>query len=227
MKKSVIMQLLVILLIAMIPVIGCGESDQVDLPNLKVGDQWVFRITSGESEHTMNVAVTGEDVVNGRDCYVFEVSVEPSFEGLIDLMTIKRDKATMEEITVQKSGEYMDTPYTISMIYSYIISGENPYPLELGKEYKEIVTMNSTTTIEGEDPETETEENTYIYKIEAIEEITVPAGTFECFKIVKYDEEGTNVIQESWASDEIKQYTVKKIDYASGKTTELKSYSLL
>lgn len=223
MKKSVIIQLLIILLIAMVPVIGCGESEQVGLPDLKVGDQWVFRITSEKIEHTMNVEVAGEDVVNGRDCYVFEVSVEPPFEGLIDHMTIKRDKSTMEEITV----EFMYTRYKTSMIYSYEISGVNPYPLEVGKEYTEIVTMNSTTTIEGEDPETETEENTYIYRIEKIEEITVPAGTFECFKIVKYDEDGTNVIQESWASDEIKQYTVKKIDYESGKTTELKSYSLL
>lgn len=227
MKKSVILQVMLILLIAMIPITGCGDGGGET--KLKTGDTWEFRITSDEIEYTMNHEVAGEEIVDGIDCYIFEISVEPPYKGLIDVMTVKRDKATMEQITVQKSGEYMDTPYIILTNYSYEYTEVYPYPLKVGKEYKEIVTMTSTITAQGETrqvPE-KPEVNTYIYKIEAKEEITVPAGTFECYKIVEYDETGTNVIQESWVSDEIKQYTVKKIDYVSGEISELMSSSLL
>ena len=74
----------------------------------------------------------------------------------------------------------------------------------------------------------ETEENTetYTYVVEAIEPVTVPAGTFRAFKVVKYDEDG-EPSETTWSSDAIKGFDVKTIDHEEGETFELTSYSLM
>ncbi len=63
-----------------------------------------------------------------------------------------------------------------------------------------------------------------LLKIEAIEKITVGAGTFECFKTVEYDENGEKV-STRWYSDKVKT-SVKEIDEVTGDTQELVSYSV-
>ena len=52
----------------------------------------------------------------------------------------------------------------------------------------------------------------------------MPAGTFRCFKGVKYDEHGV-VLEVKWYSDEVKAY-VKSVDRESDEVMELKSYSV-
>jgi hypothetical protein len=58
-----------------------------------------------------------------------------------------------------------------------------------------------------------------------VEQITVPARTFRCFKIVEYDEAGI-AVRTSWVSDEAKQVKAKSIDHETGEVTELVSYSI-
>jgi hypothetical protein len=60
--------------------------------------------------------------------------------------------------------------------------------------------------------------------VESIEEITVAAGTFKCFKVVTYDDEGVK-LETSWYSDKVKA-KVKSILHESGDTRELQSYSV-
>ena len=85
------------------------------------------------------------------------------------------------------------------------------------------VTMHSTIKASGrEDNVTETD--TSIQEVVRIEEITVQAGTFECFKIATHDETGMK-ISESWYSDDVKN-DVKYTNYEEGYTIELKSHSM-
>jgi len=104
------------------------------------------------------------------------------------------------------------------------LRGDAPYPREVGKEYERIETETTTTTVMGE-TQTDTETNSYTYKVEKMEQIAVPAGTFRCFKVVQYDEAGTPLTT-VWHSDRTKQFQVKEIDHETGEVTELVSYSL-
>jgi hypothetical protein len=90
------------------------------------------------------------------------------------------------------------------------------------RECQVVETITSTIKQTGE---SNTETNTYTFKVENIEQITVPAGTFKCFKIVMYDKDGKPVITE-WESDETKMYMVKGVDIQNSGTTELVSYSV-
>ena len=86
-----------------------------------------------------------------------------------------------------------------------------------------IKTETVYTTYMGE-TETDSVTETTIFKVEKVEEITVDAGTFNCFRIVEYDEDG-NKLNTYWHSDTVKQ-NVKEINHEDGSTVELKSYSL-
>ena len=60
--------------------------------------------------------------------------------------------------------------------------------------------------------------------VEAFEDVTVSAGTFESFKVVEYDQDG-NPLYTSWYSDEAK-IEIKSIDHETDEITELLSYNL-
>lgn len=194
------------------------------LPTLSVGDRWASQFTFEDIEYEMTLEVTGEGVTDGRDCYVLEGSIEPPMMGFLSSASVKLDKATMFMLRVQMSGEYQGEPFIAADSYSYEFPGALPYPLEVGKEIEVVETYTSTFTMAGE-TETETVTNTYTYKVEAIEEVTVPAGTFRCFKLVEYDEAGTAVYT-CWMSDKVKQFNVKELDPETGEVTELVSYSV-
>lgn len=229
MKKLAVICLAFVLMLTPIMGVGCGDNGSAEvitepLPVLKTGDQWISGVTSNGIEYTLTTEITGEDVIDGIDCFIVEASFEPSFGGIMDTTTLKYNKETMLPLTVQTSGEYMDMPYIVAGSYSYEFPGASRYPREVGKEYEVMETLTKSTTMVGEIT-TETEENTYIYKIEKVEEITVPAGTFECFKEVQYSKTGMTALETTWYSETAK-FSVKKIDHETGDTTELKSYSL-
>lgn len=194
------------------------------LPTWSIGDRWVSQFTSEGIEYAMTLEVTSEGVTDGRDCYVVEGSFEPPLMGYISSLSAKMDKATMYWLRMQMLGEVMDEPFIIAFSYSYEFPGALLYPLEVGKEIEVIETETTTITAMGE-TQTETVTSTYTYKVEKIEEITVLAGTFRCFKLVKYDEAGT-AVSTHWTSDKVKQFDVKSIDHIPDEVTELVSYSV-
>lgn len=238
MRKTRGILIAILLLLLITAAIGCDDdgkpiiiptptpNDTIsgELPILDTGDKWVARVISEGVEHTMTVEVTGEDIIGGKDCYVVESSIDPPAQGIIGSATAKLDKATMDAIRIETSGEYMGAPYSIASRVSYQYTRSLPYPLEVGKEFEVIETETSDYTIMGE-TETENITNIYTYKVERIEEVTVPAGVFRCFKVVQYDEQGTALSTE-WHSPETKHYTVKELDHDTGDVIELISYSL-
>jgi hypothetical protein len=178
------------------------------LPILSVGDKWVMKIISGSNQSTATTEVIGEEVVDGIDCYISTISMDPysSKEWV--------DKTTLFPIKNESSGG--------TTTYSYKFMGDMLYPLQKGKECQVSETVTSTTKDTGE---SNTATDIYTFKVENIEQITVPAGTFECFKIVMYDKDNTPVITE-WESDATKMYMVKGADPQNNITTELVSYSV-
>ena len=222
-RLSTALTIVALLTALVIASIACGAAKEGQLPVLKVGNQWVYKMVFQGIEYNLTIEMTGEDVVHGKDCYVTDLSLEPAFIGIVDSITTKIDKATYFPVKTQMTGTVMSLPFSSVVTFSYEFPGVSYWPLEVGKEIEVIESTTMTTTAMGE-TETATATKTSTYKVERIEEITVAAGRFKCFKIVEYDEAGKK-LSTSWHSDKVKQ-DVKHIDHESGETMELKSYSL-
>lgn len=109
------------------------------------------------------------------------------------------------------------------MVSTYDYS-ENLWPIEIGK----VINVNETDIISTfilDETDIETETRNYSIKVEVQEEITVPAGTFTCFKLVEYTEDGT-LKKISWHLDNVKFLYVKMVNPITGETNELLSYNL-
>ncbi len=200
-----------------------SEALEVTLPALKIGDTWTVKSTVHGVEFMTTYSVTGDDIVDGKDCYVTEATSSPPFMGFVESTFLKKDKETGELIRLQYSGELAGEPFTYSIIYSYSYS-EPKYPIRVGKIWEETETQTITTDI-AQETETNTKENALKYEVKTIEEITVPAGTFDCFRTVVYDDRGTHM-ETYWQSLETKMLPVKHVNHVTGDTNQLVSYSL-
>jgi len=217
------------MLVLVASVIACdGDDDDAEnkagqLPVLKVGDTWEYTNTEEGASYAITMEVTGEDEVEGADLYVVKMTIDPPAEGMIDEAIAGFDKELLLPIWMKMSGETEGTAFTAETEATYEISSGSRWPLEVGKE---IVIIESTVTnIEaGDETYTENETETKTYKVEAVEKITVEAGTFECFRTVEYDENGEKV-STMWHSDKVKT-SVKEIDHETGEAQELISYSV-
>lgn len=196
------------------------ERTKAELPTYNVGDEWVYRSTN-DTTYTFHYKVTAEETIDNEDSYVIETSYDPPFLGINSGETKWMKKGTGDTMKTQMSGIYTGFPYTRTQTYSYQYSGADKWPIEVGKEYS--VTKTQTYTITPP-YQTGTETKTSTVKVEKREDVTVPAGTFTCFKEVYYDENG-NVWYTLWHSNNVKRY-VKTINNVTGETTELVSYSI-
>ncbi|MDD5287541.1 MAG: hypothetical protein PHY28_00280 [Dehalococcoidales bacterium] len=194
------------------------------LPVLSIGDKWVVKWTVDDFEYNVTMEVTGEDVTNGKNCYAMQVTFEPAFQGIVSSAIAKYEKATMQEVKTQMSGKINDMSFVAVTAFSHEISGSTLYPTAVGAEYRMITTENTITNAAGQ-TQTQTNKRTTIDKVEKIEDITVPAGTFRCFKIVRYDEQGS-VLSTSWSSDKTKM-NIKTVESGTGGiNVELLSYGI-
>lgn len=168
--------------------------------------------------------------MDGTACYVTVTTIEPyavrTIEGLsvtVNSATTWIDKDTSEPIkqviqmSVDVKGEWVDATATITYVYDYPPEGK--WPLEVGKEwsYLRTVTLDPLLIPVQSDP--------WDVEVWELEEVTVAAGTFNCFKIVHYDAGGLDI----WYSEVVKN-AVKKMDwfvsYDEPETWELVSYSI-
>jgi len=199
------------------------------LPILHVEDWWIMEFVSNETTYTMTQNVTGED----PNYYIVYSEYDPPFQGMYN-ETDWIDKSTIDPVRMQGQGEYTydntTIPYTYNITFSYIYQGGVLFPLIVGKELNqtETYTVTSTMIIDGT-PYTHEDNYTYTYtlEVEAIENVTVPAGTFTCFKIDMWNATSGDLIYTMWYSDEAKTW-VKYIDYTTTPETtyELKDYSV-
>jgi hypothetical protein len=232
MKKALTM-LLVGCLLAATPLAftACdGEATPAgELPDYELGDTWVWDYTMQGENTVLTEEVMGEEVFEGRDCYILHMSFDPVLvfeqpEGtsIVTSMKYWGDKATgFYEVKREISGIYNDTPFTMTMISSY-----DPwlslFPLELGKE----VETEHTLTQYFEDTQSgEPTVSAQRYRVDSREEITIAAGTFDCWKLIIDDGAG-NIIQTVWWSDDAMSI-VKSVDANGDTVMELLSYSLV
>jgi len=210
--------------------VSCGSNGQTPsgaLPTWKVGDTWTMNGSFHNGEITIVDTVTGEQVFNGIDCYTVTTQENVTSMGDIFTGTETVDKTTLEDIgsEVSSSSSMIDeTPYTTTFNMSYNYSVK-PYPLSVGKTW--VTTVNTTITeLKMGQNQTTIETDSYTRKVEKVESITVPAGTFQCFKILTYNSSTNAVAATEWVTDVTGGHAVKGIYNQTMVTLELTSYSL-
>ena len=199
------------------------------LPILHVGDWWIMESVFNETTYTVTQNVTGE----GPDYYIMYSEYDPPLMGEIN-GTQWIDKSTMNPVTMQGTGEYTyentTIPYTYDGTIFYTYKGGVLFPLIVGKELNQTETYTMTSTMIIDDTPYTNEYNytsTYAVKVEAVENVTVPAGTFTCFKANMWNATSGDLMYTMWYSDEAKSW-VKYIDYTTTPEMilELKDYSV-
>jgi hypothetical protein len=207
---------LALALILIVPILGaCGGGKEGRLPSLKVGDNWTYEVSDQGSYYSMTVEVIDQGKVNGIDCWVMQMSFDPNYMG-VSTSTVRYDKANLHELQDQFSTTESGVTASVSDIYSYDPSDYSNFPMEVGKQATVTQTDTETDIIGGE-LTTDTTTTTLDWNIEAVERVTVTAGTFKCFKYT----DGSSTY---WYSDKIKADV--KVVQEDGSTMELKSYSV-
>ncbi len=201
--------------------VGCTNEKAGAFPQFSIGDKWVSRWNTQGMEYTVTAEITGEEAVDGKDCWVMETTYEPPYKETVISTTNKYDKTNLDIV----SSDYHTTKTGQITTITYKIGGTPYYPLKVGKESEEIAFQTLTS---GNTTISWTENSTVTTKtvVEKMEKITVAAGTFNCFKVLKYDENG-NLTQITWRPDETKLFQVKMTDMSEEDAIyELISYSV-
>ncbi len=218
MKKYILVSLVAGVVLTAFTFTACANKSG-SLPTLSVGDKWVTKGIAPFLVSSTTLEVTGEEVIESKDLYVMRQTTELDtgggpFTTLSGVMKV--DKSTGEMVSIQNS--LLSGEGVWAMTLSYEFPGAHRFPLKVGKEYK--VVMTSTSNLSGR---TVVETENLTYRVETIENMTVAAGTFRCFKIVRYDEKGNTFT--SWYSDEVKSM-VKTVFNDELYPAELVSYSV-
>ncbi len=221
-RFSIALAVLVLLVMIASGICGCGgDEDKGQLPDIKVGDLWEYKNIQDGIEHQLTMEVIEGD--EAGEWHTIKMTIDPPLEGMIDEATAGFDKELLLPLWTKMSGETEGEAFTAEIEATYEILSGSRWPIEVGKEI--TITESTTTDIKlGDETHTETETETKTHKVETAEEITVEAGTFECFRSVEYDEDGEKV-STKWHSDKVKT-TVKEIDHKTGEIQELVSYSV-
>ena len=79
--KEVLGVLLVLCLLATTSLLfpACQEKKEGQLPTWEVGDQWVWSYEMEGMAYTITEEITGEETVEGRVCYVIDMSFDHIF----------------------------------------------------------------------------------------------------------------------------------------------------
>jgi len=220
--KKAALSLIILMDLGLMFAVSCGgQAPSGTLPAWKVGDSWAMRTTAGEVVTTSYQTVTGEQVFNGIDCYTVEQT--STTNGITYTTTLAVDESTLKAVGAEISSSINGTVSTATMNMSYDYSVE-PYPLSVGKTWAATVNTTAASSLtEQNQPTTETD--MYNYKVAKVESVTVPAGKFQCFKIMEYSSNNA-ILTIQWVTDVTGGLPVKEIDNVAGVTSELISYSL-
>jgi hypothetical protein len=118
------------------------------------------------------------------------------------------------DVVIDPSG-FGENPFGSVSTYTY---PSPKFPLAVGSEWTRDFVYHVGDLLERTEVHT--------WTVEAMESVTVPAGTFDCYKIV--DSEGGDVKLVEWFAEEVKA-PVKRLDnsfWAGDETWELESYSV-
>jgi hypothetical protein len=202
---------------------GTLEISEGLLPTLYAGDTWVFREVYKGIEYTRTERIVREESMEGKACYVMQVTYDPPLDGWIYEETRWINKATHYPVFSRVSATLSASGLTMTRLVAYSREGAtNRWPYQVGNEFTVKTSWIVTDFLDAESF-TDRGESTVIYKCLSIEDIAVEAGEFRCFKTVSY--ENAQATYEYWYSDKAKT-RVKTRGITNAHTIELISYSV-
>ncbi len=148
------------------------------LPSWERGYEWKFRWTSPNGAGTFVWSVVREEVIAGVPHYVVRT-------GTREIYYTKAEFAWLME---RVEGAVETRASSAECRFEW--------PLVVGKEWEQRYTWENLA-------ERRTQERHRRYRVEAVESVTVPAGTFQAFHVRAADGSG-NFVGEYWYSPEIK-----------------------
>jgi hypothetical protein len=149
------------------------------VPIWKVGDQWTYRWESPRGSGTRVYEVTSEAIVKGIDCYVVKYSRSEDYQRKADLAFVRGNNRGA-----------LDYTYTPPRAWA-------TWPLYVGRAWE--------LSIVEERPQDRTTENIFkTWRVEGKERITVPAGTFDTYKIIERNKRDNSLSTEHWLAPEVK-----------------------
>jgi len=173
----------------------------VNVPTWNRGDEWRFRWSSPRGSGTFVWTIVGEEIVNGVGHYVMRT-------GTRDILYTKEELAWLMD-RVEAAVESQASP-------AYRVFA---WPLETGKEWESTYRWENSA-------ERRTEDRVRHLKVEALESVTVPAGTFQAFHVTARDPTG-RLTHEEWYSPEVKWIVKEKTYFSYGiRDRELLEYRL-
>jgi len=204
-------------------------SQSSDIP--EIGTTWTHNVNYVDENAVWTVSITGGEVIDGVDCYITDTSFDAPPERLMytemlgsDItLTITKEKSWMSRTSQQPIKNEVSTllsamSMTIDTTTTFAYDGEYGAPLSVGQSWsyqqESVPSMGPKMT------------STWNAEVVGMEEITVPAGTFNCYKVVHTSGDATRT---DWTSADRDLLTAVKVvseGYWTGtETRELASYT--
>ena len=191
-------------------------DDIAPRPEWSLGDHWCYNGSLLFVICQMSYNVTGKGSISsgGTSYGVYIVDTYQSYQlGALRVTTSGKDYLDRSTLALVKSER---SSVNGSSILTTVTTYDPPcrllnFPLELGKEWRENVTVTTEETFLGSVNKT-TLTSSVSYKVSALETLNTPAGDFLCFRIDTLNE--TNVSLSYWYSSQVAYYA--KLDIASG-----------
>jgi hypothetical protein len=159
---------------------------KAEKPEWKVGYEWRYAWKQPGTSGILTREIIREDTFEGVLCYVIRIGKNQNFYPKDTLGLL----ATMSggKLTFKRNAPLQRVSW----------------PLEVGKEWKNSFTLESLE---------EKSSRTYDFRfvVSKIEEVTVPAGTFEAFKIENYGVYTGNLVAEYWYSPKVKWFIKERL----------------
>ncbi len=181
----------------------------------KASTKWKYFVNYDDEDTVWTVSITGEENVDDVDCYVTETSYDVNpvrrmyaeEQGIPVLLTLKEETVSLDKKALQPVKADVVTILTtfnwdIGTTTTFNYDGPYGAPLSVGQTWSytqvDVLTLGDALT------------STWTAEVVGMEEITVPAGTFNCYKTIFTS---GNKIRTVWSSAEDDMFaSIKVVD---------------
>jgi hypothetical protein len=172
------------------------------IPTWKIGDEWAYRYDGAAGSGTYVWSVVRSEVMDGFDCYVIK-------SGEREIFYRKHDFASVREVV---SGVVVRRDVPPRLNYQW--------PLVVGNKWQHDLTFENWR-------DRQTIATRQSWEVVAIEDVTVPAGTFKTIKIASRNERTNRPLYEMWYAPDVKQWVkIHEWRESGEQTRELIAYKL-
>lgn len=171
-------------------------------PAWRRGYEWAYRYEGAAGSGTYVWTVDRDEVADGHDCWVIKTGTRQIFYRKSDQASVKE---TVDGVVIRR-----DSPPSLRFAW----------PLEVGKTWEQSY-MNERPK------DRQTEQMERVTSVESEEAVTVPAGTFQTFKIVVRNKRTGTMVYEAWYAPAVMQVVKLREHLASGlREREMIAYKL-